>query len=221
MERILITAQLRSESGKGAARRMRQRGLIPAILYGHKRKSLPLIVNLEELKKVLGDKEREHALHALKVEGRDDLGEKLIMIKEIQVDPLGEKYLHVDFYEVKMGEKITVPVMIYLVGKAEGVKEGGILEHITREVEVRCFPTKIPEHIELDTSALGIGDSLHVRDLKIPEGVEILTLPDLPIVSVVAPTVEKEVIVEKVVEEVPAEAEAAAEKKVEEKIPEK
>jgi large subunit ribosomal protein L25 len=222
MERILIKAQLRSGTGKGAARKLRRKELIPAILYGHKRESLPLVINLEELKKVLGDREREHALHALKVEGRDNLGEKLVMIKEIQIDPLGEEYLHVDLYEVKMDEKITVPVMVHIVGKAEGVKIGGILQYIMREIEVRCFPTQIPEHVELDISALGIGDSLHVRDLKVPEGVEILSPPDLPIVSVVAPTVEKEVVVEKEVKEVaPAEAEAATEKKAEEKAPEK
>jgi large subunit ribosomal protein L25 len=222
MERILIKAQLRNETGKGAARKMRRRESIPAILYGHRRESLPLVINLEELKKIVGDKEKEHALHTLKVDGREDLGEKLVMLKEIQLDPLGEEYLHVDLYEVKMDEKITVPITIHLAGKAEGVKVGGILQYITREIEVRCLPTQIPEHVELDISALCIGDSLHVRDLKLPEGIETLAQPDLPIVSVVAPTVEKEEVVEKEVKEAaPAEAEAAEEKKVEEKTPEK
>jgi large subunit ribosomal protein L25 len=182
---------------------------------------MSLSINLDELKKVVGDKDKEHALHALKVEGRDDLGEKLIMIKEIQVDPLGQEYLHVDLYEVKMDEKIIVPVTVHLTGKAEGVKLGGIIQYITREIEVRCFPNQIPEHVELDISALGLGDSLHVRDLKLPEGVEILSQPDLPIVSVVAPTVEKEVVAPEVKEVAPAEAEAATEKKAEEKTPEK
>jgi large subunit ribosomal protein L25 len=221
MERILIKAHLRSETGKGEVRRLRGKSLIPAVLYGHKRDTISLSINLDELKKVVGDKDKEHALHALKVEGREDLGEKLIMIKEIQVDPLGQEYLHVDLYEVKMDEKITVPVTVHLTGKAEGVKLGGIIQYITREIEVRCFPNQIPEHVELDISALGQGDSLHVRDLKLPEGVEILSQPDLPIVSVVAPTVEKEVAVEKEVKEEPAEAEAAGEKKPEEKAPEK
>jgi large subunit ribosomal protein L25 len=219
MERILIKAHLRSETGKGAVRKLRGKSLIPAVLYGHKRDTMSLSINMDELKKVVGDKDKEHALHALKVEGRDDLGEKLIMIKEIQVDPLGQEYLHVDLYEVKMDEKITVPVTVHLTGKAEGVKLGGIIQYITREIEVRCFPNQIPEHVELDISALGQGDSLHVRDLKLPEGVEILSQPDLPIVSVVAPTVEKEVAVEKEVKEEPAEAEAAGEKKPEEKAP--
>ena len=219
MERILIKAHLRSETGKGAVRKLRGKSLIPAVLYGHKRDTMSLSINMDELKKVVGDKDKEHALHALKVEGRDDLGEKLIMIKEIQVDPLGQEYLHVDLYEVKMDEKIIVPVTVHLTGKAEGVKLGGIIQYITREIEVRCFPNQIPEHVELDISALGQGDSLHVRDLKLPEGVEILSQPDLPIVSVVAPTVEKEVAVEKEVKEEPAEAEAAGEKKPEEKAP--
>ena len=221
MERILIKAHLRSETGKGAVRKLRGKSLIPAVLYGHKRDTMSLSINMDELKKVVGDKDKEHALHALKVEGRDDLGEKLIMIKEIQVDPLGQEYLHVDLYEVKMDEKITVPVTVHVTGKAEGVKIGGILQYITREIEVRCFPNQIPEHVELDISPLNIGDSLHVRDLTLPEGVEILSQPDLPIVSVVAPTIEKEVAAPEVTEAAPAEAEAAGEKKAEEKTPEK
>ena len=223
MERILIKAHPRSERGKEAARKLRRRALIPAVLYGHKKETLPLSITMEELKKVVGDKDKEHALHALKVEGRDDLGEKLIMIKEIQIDPLGQEYLHVDLYEVKMDEKITVPVTVHVTGKSEGVKTGGILQYITREIEVRCFPNQIPEHVELDISPLNIGDSLHVRDLTLPEGVEILSQPDLPIVSVVAPTIEKEVAApeKEVTEAAPAEAEAAGEKKAEEKTPEK
>lgn len=223
MERILIRATLRKETGKGAARRLRRKSMVPAILYGHKTESIPLSINLSELKKVVKDKDSLHALHTLKIDEDEHLGEKLIMIKDIQLDPLSEEYLHVDFYEVKLDEKITVPVTIHLAGKAEGLKAGGILQFITREIEVRCFPNQIPEHVELDISSLNIGDSLHVKDLILPEGIEVLTQADLPVVSIVAPTIEKEVALPEkpVAEASPAEGDAGVEKRSVEKSSEK
>jgi len=150
-------------------------------------------VNLTVDPKVLGKTIAEagglNVLFNLKIEGRDTIP---VMVKEYQAHVLSRHFLHVDFLKVDLKKKISVQVPIQLVGKAPGVKEGGILEHITRSIKVVCLPTAIPESIEVDVSALDIGDNLHVHDLKLPQGVEIPAGVDFTIAAVVAPVEEKE-----------------------------
>ena len=159
-------------------------------------------------------------LFGLSIDENGGNTEKTVVIKELQVDPVKRDYLHVDFFEVAMDEEITIQIPIKLIGEAEGVKIGGVLQQVRRELEIRCLPAQIPDTLDIDVSSLNIGDSIHLKDMQLPPGIKISEDADLTIVTVLAPTVEKEVV-----EEVPEEAleegeKAAAEdaegKKVEE-----
>jgi large subunit ribosomal protein L25 len=189
MEQRELEVALRIERGKGAARRMRREGKIPAVLYGRKRQTFHLAVKPEELKKILTSGARENTLIGLRVNGpgSDQVGNPVVMLKDLQVHPLSQSYLHADFYAVAMDEKIEVDIPVRLVGKAEGVKLGGIQQQAMREIRVRCLPTEIPEFLDVEVSALKIGDSLHVRDLAPPEKFDIVTDRNITVASVVPP----------------------------------
>ena len=154
---------------------------------------------------------------ALNVEAEDEKIEgekepKKCVIKEIQRDPVSGKFLHVDFLGVRMGEKITVTVPLVLNGTPAGVKSGGIMEHLIRELEIECFPRHLPEKLEVDVSNLEIGDSIHVSNLKF-ENMAILDDPDSAVVVIEAPRVVVEEVEEAVEEEMPTEPEVISEKK--------
>lgn len=209
MERLKMIAQKREPTGKGGARKLRAQGLVPAICYGPKMRSIAVSCSLKDLTRIM--KHGQNVLINLKI--RDGMGKKgesdhVVMIRDFQVDHLKGVPIHADLYEVSMKETMTVGVPVRLVGKPEGTKMGGILEQIRREVEVECLPSDIPPHIEIDVSELDIGDSVHVSDVEIGN-VKILTEPNLTIATVVPPTVVPE-------EVVPVEAEAEeAEEEVE------
>jgi len=190
MAQSTLTVIRRKEVGKSAARKIRRQGAIPAIFYGKETKPIPLIVNLNELKQALSTEAGENTILELHI--KDNGGEitKLALLKDIQFDYLTNKPIHFDFQEVLLREKISVKVPVKIVGKAPGVKEGGILEEILREIEIECFPTDIPNSIEVDVSQLGIGDSIHIRDLSLPEGITVLHEPDETIVTILSPAVE-------------------------------
>ena len=188
MERSQLTANLRKETGKGPARRARMQGLVPAVLYGQGGDTLLLTVDPKELGKTLGPGSNFNMLVDLKIEGQSPL---TVMVKDYQADMLSRKFQHVDFYKVDLTKKILVEVPIHLVGKAPGVKEGGILEHITRPIKVRCLPTAIPEFLEADVSGLNIGDNIHAHDMKFPQGVEMPPGVDFTIAAVAMPVEEK------------------------------
>ena len=191
----VIKALSRSERGKNAAYSLREKGLIPAVLYGHNFPPVTLSISAGELTAMLkpvGHSAGEHALHKLSIEDRRDIPVKDIMIKEIQRDPITQKILHIDLYAVRMDEKIIVPVRINITGKAPGVQKGGILQQMLREVKIKCFPSDIPQAFDIDVSALDIGQSLHITDLNIPEHLEIHEEISAAVVGVIAPTVVKE-----------------------------
>ncbi|GIW48252.1 MAG: 50S ribosomal protein L25 [Deltaproteobacteria bacterium] len=190
MAQSTLTVIRRKEVGKSAARKIRRQGAIPAIFYGKETEPIPLIVNLNELKQALSTEAGENTILELHI--KDNGGEitKLALLKDIQFDYLTNKPIHFDFQEVLLREKISVKVPVKIVGKAPGVKEGGILEEILREIEIECFPTDIPNSIEVDVSQLGIGDSIHIRDLSLPEGITVLHEPDETIVTILSPAVE-------------------------------
>lgn len=199
MEQVQIEGFFRKSTGKGAARSLRRSGNIPGIFYGPETDPVPLQVAKRSFEKVLKQRTSENAIYQLTVQGDDQEMVKTVMLKEIQRDPLTREILHVDFYEVSLTKPIDIMVAIRVVGKAPGVEQGGILQEATRELEVRCLPTAIPEYIEVDVSGLDIGDSLHVKDLPLPEGVRILSDPETTLVTIVPPTEEK------AAEEAPAE----------------
>jgi large subunit ribosomal protein L25 len=188
--------------------------LIPAVFYGPEVDPVPLILQSRDLEKLITTGAGENILIDLNIEDGKSTQSHRAMIKEIQVDPVKQNILHVDLYAISMDKKISVEVPITLTGTALGVsEEGGILQQVSRTLEISCLPDRIPEAFELEVTALAIGDSLHVSDLEIPEGVDVLAEDELTIASVVPPTkveeIEPEVLEEEEEgEEVDEEAEA-------------
>jgi large subunit ribosomal protein L25 len=174
MEKIALTAQFREKAGKGVARGLRRNQMVPAIIYSHG-KSMPIAIGNKDVIKILNTEGGEHALINLKVEGTKDKADKLALIKDYQLDPTNGKLIHVDLMEVATDERVKVKVAVHLAGSSIGVKEGGILQHGLREIEVECLPLQIPDHIEVNIDDLKINESIHVRDLHAPDGVKILS----------------------------------------------
>ena len=191
----------RNGVGKSAARKIRREGLIPAVLYGREMEPISLTVNPVDLKKALSTEAGENTLLELHVKGVEEEITKIGLLRDVQYNNLTSRPIHFDFQEVLMKELITVKVPVEIVGKAPGIQEGGILEEILREIEVECFPASIPNVIEIDVSQLGIGDSIHISDLTLSEGVTVLHDPDETIITILSPVME---------EVKPAAAEAAA-----------
>ncbi len=187
MERISLNANVRKESGKGVARGFRRSGRIPAVLYS-KGKSTSISLDPAKVKKLIMLGHAESTLIDLKLEGTVEKAGKVAILRDYQKDPLTGELLHADFFEVSMDEKIRVTVPIELTGKTPaGVAEGGLLQLISREVEIECLPSLIPDNIQADASALGIGDSLHVRDINIPEGIRFVSDQEQVVLTIVAP----------------------------------
>jgi large subunit ribosomal protein L25 len=209
MSEYKLAAENRSDAGKGAARRLRASGRVPAVLYGHGTKPRHLSVDARQFGQALRTDAGVNVLIELEV-GRD---RHLALAKEIQRHPVRGQFLHVDFIQVRRGEKVHVQVPVHLVGEAPGVREGGIADQDLYQVNVEAEVTAVPEAVDADVSGLGIGDVLRVADLKAPGGAVILDDPEASVVSVVAPTVEPEPEVE---EEEAAEAAEGAEAAAEE-----
>jgi len=202
METQKLTSEYRETSGKGDARKMRAAGIVPAVLYGHKEKTLSIAVNELELRRILAGN-WETAIVGLDIKGKV-AKECDAIIKDVQQHPATGRILHVDFQHIRRGEKIRLTVPISIIGEPKGVKEmGGVLEHGSRELAIRVLPRNFPDKIELDVSSLGIHDSLHVRDLvvKYPD-LEFLDDDDVTLANVLPPRLE--------VEAIPAEGEEEA-----------
>lgn len=190
MERINLTAERREIKGKGAARTLRRSGVIPAVVY-HKGDSTPIKLNAKELSKFIRSTAGEQVMVTLQFAGGES---KLALVKDYQLDPVLGELLHTDFYEVSLTEEIKVTVHITTKGEPIGVKrDGGILQHGVREIEIQCLPDKIPGHITVNVSQLEIGKSIHVSDLHLDEGIKILSDSDEVIASIVAPVTEEAV----------------------------
>jgi large subunit ribosomal protein L25 len=227
MERVQLSVELRQAEGKGGARKVRAKGLIPGVIYGKGMENINVVVHPKEFSKALSGTSGMNTLLEMEVPKH---GKVTVMLKDYQADNLLRKFTHVDFVTVDLSKKLKVEVPILVVGKAEGVKEGGILELIRRELTVICLPTNIPKNIELDVSALKIGQSIHIDDLKLPSDIEVPHDQNFTIASVVAPKAEEVVTAvpaegaptepEVLTAKKPAEGEAPEEKKGEAK-PEK
>ena len=210
MPDIVVEARPRADFGKNVNRRLRAQGLIPAVLYGAKKKAVALAVSPKEIGAILRSASGENTLFDVQLEG----SRRKVILKEFQVEPIKSRLLHVDLYEVALDQALEVTVHIELSGVPVGVKvEGGILDFVTRELEVECLPTDIPEKIVVDVSELGMGRHVRVSEIKAPERVTILTDPDVVIAHVVAPRAE-EVAPAAEVAAVPAEGAAAVEPEV-------
>ena len=192
MQKIQLQANVRKEISKGATKALRKQECIPAVLYGHGIKTLNLAVEQKKFEQVVKKMHGENILISLSIDDNGSSKQEIVMIRNIQYHPVSDGLLHIDFYKILLHEKITTRINIILTGEAPGVKEGGVLDHSIRDVEVSCLPDKIPGHFEVDVAQLEIGSSIHIRDLSIPEDVEVLADPDQAVVSVVPPTIIKE-----------------------------
>jgi large subunit ribosomal protein L25 len=189
LETVEIRVEPRESGKTQKAKRLRREGKLPGVFYGPKTNPVPLELNKSEFLSRVVDLEGSHLIR-IKSESAL-LANKVALVKEMQFHPITGDVIHADFYEVDLAAKISVKVPLHFVGKAAGVVRGGILQPVVREVEVECLPMDIPEYFEVDVSPLDIGYSLHVSDLKIPEGVVSTHETNLTLVTVVPPTVEE------------------------------
>ena len=181
---IVVSAQSRSSRGKNEARRLRAKGMIPAVVYGGKSDAVAVTVDPKTLLRVLRSEAGRNTILSLDL---GDGGKTSAILKSWQVDPVNERFIHADFYRIAMDVALKVKVPIHAVGEARGVKvDAGILEIIMREVEVECLPGDIPERIDVDVSDLGIHGAVRVSDLKISDKVKILDEADQIVVHVVS-----------------------------------
>ena len=219
MAKPVLNAIARKDKGKGAARKIRRDQQMPAIFYGPNAQPVMLAVNYAELERLMRQSAAENIVLDIKIQSDDGTETRRVIIKELQVDPTKDIYLHADFFEISMDKEITVHVPISLTGTPVGVEDGGVLQHVRRELSVTCLPDKLIDTLELDVSGLGIGESLNIRDIALPEGITSLDEGDLTVAVVAAPTVaeeeapEEEVEGEEAAEEVAEGEKAEAEEK--------
>ncbi len=192
LKEIILNVEPRGEGeiGKNQSRRLRRKGLVPAVLYGKGKKSVPVSVNPKKLVEILTSETGENTIFSLQIQGKSS--KNTVMIKDYQKDPVSDIITHADFITIDLQKAIEVKVPIHLVGTPEGVKQqGGILDFIVREVELSCLPGDIPESFELDVSSLLIGQHLSISNLLIPEKVKILEDLEQTVVVISAPRIEE------------------------------
>jgi large subunit ribosomal protein L25 len=195
MQQVILQAQKRTKTGKGISRQLRIQKSIPGIVYGGDTEPISVQVGLKELHHILGSSAGGNVLINLEIHNGQDTNKQPVIIKDMQSDPLSREFTHVDFYRISLDKALTTHIPVVAIGISVGVQEGGILEFSAREVEVKCLPTLIPDKIEVDITAMKVGNTIHISDLKVPEGVELLEEPDGVVMTVVAP----KAIVEEVV----------------------
>ena len=179
-----LTAELRTETRKGAARRLRRQGRIPAVMYGN-RDPLLLSIDAREFSRKFQQISESTIIH---LSAGDDTYD--VLVKDFQIDHIIERLEHIDFYEIERGRVLRARVLLHFVGNPIGVREGGLQELLVHEVEVESLPRDLPERIDVDIENLGVGQSLHVSDLVVPDGVRVLASPD-QVIALIAHKVEE------------------------------
>ncbi len=211
MEQVKVKAEVREVGKKALNRKLRREGFIPAILYGKGETPIGLHVHGKEFTLLMKKGSGTNALIDLELGATVNGGKAImVMLKDYQTNLITRKLTHLDFLRINLKEKVAVKVPVRIIGKSIGLEKGGLIEQTRRELEVRCLPTKIPDSIEVDITELDLGHSLHVHDLKLPEGVELPHGADFTIVSIVAPR-EEEVAAPVAATEVPATEQKAGE----------
>jgi large subunit ribosomal protein L25 len=209
-ERVKLQVQARESRGSAASRRLRTEGLIPGVLYGNGDEAHPFCIEERELRKALTGDSGLHAILDVVLEGQQKAHHAVV--KDYQLDPTRARLLHIDLHEVRLDQAIQTNVVVELVGESAGQKEGGVLSQINREVRVEALPMEVPDHFELDVSAMVIGDSLRVSDLRVPESVKLLDDPETVLATVSPPT--------KIEEPEPEEVEGEEGEEIEGELPE-
>lgn len=207
MEITEFKVKPREEKGKSAARRLRANGQVPAVFYGEKIKTIPLVVDERKFARLISSEAGTNVVIQLKIEGNSK--SQTAIIKEVQRNPVKDTFLHIDFQKIAMDEAIEAQVPISVVGESPGVKEGGVLQHGLRELRIKALPKDLPDHFEVNVGSVSIGDSIRVADISVVEGIEVLSDGEETVLSVVPPTELKEE--ELVVEEEVAEPELVGE----------
>lgn len=185
-ERVKLQVKARESRGSASARRLRAEGLIPGVLYGNGGKAHEFCIEERELRKALTGDHGLHAILDVVLEGQSKAHHAVL--KDYQLDPVRPRLLHIDLHEVRLDQAIQTQVVVELVGESAGQKEGGVLSQINREVRVEALPMEVPDHLELDVSAMVIGDSMRLSDLRVPEGVTLLDDPETVLATVSPPT---------------------------------
>jgi large subunit ribosomal protein L25 len=210
MELAQLKVEMRQGTGKGPARRLRRDNRMPGIIYGRGEESVKVQVDPAEIRAAVRSHEGSLPVFSIiGLKGAEKLSGSVVLVRELQTDPVSREYLHVDFMKVDLSKQITVEIPLHFTGKPLGLKMGGIVDEPVRKLEVMCSPLDIPEFIEVDITNLNVGDSVHLKEIQLPSGCSVDTSVDFTVVSVIVPKRIKETE-----EEV---AEAAAEEKVEEK----
>jgi len=205
MASMVVEAEPRSSFGKGPNRRLRSSGKVPAILYGAAKEPVALAVDPKQVVAIIRSHGGVNTIFELSVKGTK--GSENVMIKDFQLEPVGHNLLHADLVRIAMNKEMTLSVSVELTGTAAGVKTGGgMLDFVTRSVDVSCLPKDIPETIVADVTELDIGDYIRVSDLEVPAGVTIISEGNLVLAHVLAPKAEE--VVEPTEEEVAAAAAA-------------
>lgn len=214
-KQVKLAAEQRETIGRSAVRKLKARGIVPAVVYGGKEKAQPLQILRRDINVMLSHASGENILVELEIAG--EKSSRMALLQEVQHSPVGGDVLHVDFHAISMDEKIEADIPVESSGTANGVKNfGGLLEQSLRSLTVECLPRDLPDKVAVDVSALNIGDSIHVRDIKLPDGVVAKVQPELTVFSVMEPTVEEEPVAAEVaagpevIKEKKEEGEAAA-----------
>jgi large subunit ribosomal protein L25 len=189
MARFTLAARLRDEKGKQAAKKLRNENRLPAIFYGPGTSSVMLTVDSHELSNIIAKTTGENVIIGLQIESDKGADTKTVIIKELHSDPVKRNYLHADFYEISMDKELTLDIALHFINTPVGVVNGGMLQPIRREITVSCLPDKLVDYIEVDVSSLDIGQSLHIGEIILPEGLSSSLDPSLPIATVIAPSV--------------------------------
>lgn len=191
MDQAMLAARIRTQKGKGAARRLRKNNEIPAIFYGPETDPIMLAVDFPELEQIIIEANSEHIILDLQLETDQGKETHKAMIKDLMLDPVNKRFLHADFYEISLDREISINIPIHLVNTPIGLKSGGVLQPIRRELTISCLPDNLIKYLEVDVSGLEIGDSLHIRDIELPEGITCSEEDHLTIAVLAAPSVSK------------------------------
>ncbi|MHB8172424.1 MAG: 50S ribosomal protein L25 [Thermincolia bacterium] len=189
MEATGLMALSREKKGKGYNRRLRQKGQVPGVIYGKGKEDIPISISEKELRGILGRETGRNTIIKLKISGNNRPDEHTVMIRDIQQDPLKGQLVHADFYEITMNQKVHTRVPLIIGGESPGLRKGGILQQLIREVEMQCLASAIPEYLEVDISQLELGQRLTVADLKCIEGCKITTDEQTVVVSIITPRI--------------------------------
>ncbi len=192
MAQITLPARVRQQKGKSAARKLRRQQEVPAVFYGPKSDTVMLAIKYADLQGLINQDALENVILGLEIESDSGKEKRNVMVKEFQANPINDTYYHVDFYEISMDKEVTIDIPVHLANTPVGVTNGGMLQHIRREMTILALPDKLIDHVEVDVSGLDLGEAVHIKDIQLPDGVSTTLEGGLAIAIVAAPTVSAE-----------------------------